>query len=65
MNMNSNNLSAEYLNKLKDSIFRISHAAHDIDNIDSLFRFVHHEVEKLIHTNNFYIAILNEEQNSI
>jgi len=63
--MNSNNLSAEYLNKLKDSIFRISHAAHDIDNIDSLFRFVHHEVEKLIHTNNFYIALLNEEQNSI
>ena len=65
MNMNSNNLSAEYLNKLKDSIFRISHAVHDINNIDSLFRFVHHEVETLVHSNNFYIALLNEERNAI
>jgi len=65
MNINSNNHSLKYLNKLKDSIFQISHAVHDIDNIDLLFRFIHREVSKLVHTNNFYIALLNEEGNSI
>ena len=63
--MNSKNFSIKYLNKLKDSIFQISHAVHDLDSIDSLFRVIHHEISDLIHTNNFYIALLNEEQNSI
>ena len=65
MNIKSKNLNVKYLNKLKDSIFRISHAVHDLDNIDSLFKVIHHEVASLVHTNNFYIAILSQEGNSI
>ena len=65
MKINSKNLSLKYLNKLKDSIFRISHAVHDINNIDELYKEIHHEIASLVHTNNFYIALLDEENNSI
>ena len=65
MKINSKNLSLKYLNKLKDSIFRISHAVHDINNIDELYKEIHHEVTSLVHTYNLYIALLDEENNSI
>lgn len=65
MKINSKNLNLIHLNKLKDSIFRISHAVHDINNIDELYKEIHHEITSLVHTNNFYIALLDEENNSI
>ena len=65
MKTNSKNLSLEYLNKLKDSIFRISHAVHDINNIHDLYKKIHSEITSLVHTNNFYIALLDEQNNSI
>jgi len=65
MKIKSKNLSLKYLNKLKESIFRISHAVHSINNINELYKEIHHEVASLIHTNNFYIALLDNEKNSI
>ena len=65
MKLNSKNLSLKYLNKLKDSIFRMSHAVHDTDNIHELYKKIHSEITSLVHTNNFYIALLDNEKNSI
>ena len=59
------NLDSKYLNKLKESMFRISHAVHDSDNISILCNKIHKEVASLIHTNNFYIAIFQKENNTI
>ena len=65
MKTNPQNLSNKYLRKLKDSIFQISHAVHDADNIDILFKRIHQEIVSLVHTNNFYIALYEKENNTI
>ena len=65
MKNHTQNLSNKYLRTLKDSIFQISHAVHDADNIDVLFKQIHHEVASLVHTNNFYIALYEKENNTI
>ena len=65
MKSKSRNLDSKYLNKLKESMFRISHAAHDSENISILCNKIHKEVASLIHTNNFYIAIFQKENNTI
>ena len=65
MKSKSRNLDSKYLNKLKESMFRISHAVHDSDNISILYNKIHKEVASLIHTNNFYIAIFQKENNTI
>ena len=65
MKTNPQNLSNKYLRKLKDSIFQISHAVHDADNIDILFKRIHQEIASLVHTNNFYIALYEKESNTI
>ena len=65
MKNHTQNLSNKYLRTLKDSIFQISQAVHDADNIDILFKQIHHEVASLIHTNNFYIALYEKENNTI
>ena len=65
MKIDPQNLSNKYLRKLKDSIFQISHAVHDADNIDILFKRIHQEITSLVHTNNFYIALYEKESNTI
>ena len=65
METNSRNLNNKFLRKLKDSIFQISHAVHDADNIDILFKEIHKEIASLVHTNNFYIALFEKENNTI
>ena len=34
----SNKLNIEYLNRLKDGLFKISKSVHDYDNIDELYK---------------------------
>ena len=65
METSPQNLSNKYLHTLKDSIFQISHAVHNADNIDILFKQIHKEVASLVHTNNFYIALYEKESNTI
>ena len=61
----SNELNINYLNKLKDSLFHISKSVHDFDNVEDLYKVIHTSIADLIHTNNFFVAILNKETNSI
>ena len=46
--------------KLKDSIFRISGAAISSDNLEDLFRSIHHVISDLMPANNFYIALYDQ-----
>ena len=57
--MMSNKLSIEYLNQLKNSLFKISKSVHDYDNIDQLYKTIHECIVDLVHTNNFYIALVD------
>ncbi len=43
--------------KLTDSIYRISEATHSAQNLEELFRSIHHIVGELIEAKNFYIAL--------
>ena len=61
----SNKLNIEYLNRLKDGLFKISKSVHDYDNIDELYKTIHECIVDLVHTNNFYISIYNKENNTI
>ena len=61
----SNKLNIKYLQKIRDNLFQISKSVHDIDNIDELYKIIHHCIADTIETNNFYIAILNNKTNSI
>ena len=61
----SNQFNINYLEQLKDSMFNISKSAHDLDNIEDLYQVIHSSIADLIHTNNFFIAILNKENNLI
>ena len=61
----SNKLNIEYLNQLKDSLFKISKSVHDYDNIDELYKTIHECIVDLVHTNNFYISIYDKENNTI
>jgi len=46
--------------KLKDSIFRISAAAISSDNLEELFRSIHHVISDLMPARNFYIALYDQ-----
>ena len=46
--------------KLKDSIFRISGAAISLDNLEDLFRSIHHVISDLMPADNFYIALYDQ-----
>ena len=61
----SNKPNINYFKKLKDTMFEISKSVHDLDNIDELYKAIHHSISDLIHTNNLFIAILNKETNFI
>ena len=61
----SNKININYLRKLKDSMLEISKSVHDLDNIDELYKTIHHSIADLINTNNLFIAILNRETNLI
>lgn len=43
--------------KVTDSIYRISEATHSAQNLEELFRSIHHIVGELIQAKNFYIAL--------
>ena len=61
----SNKLNIDYFKKLKNVMFDISKSVHDLDNIEDLYKSIHIAIADLIHTNNFFIAILNKETNLI
>jgi PAS domain S-box-containing protein len=48
--------------KLKESIWRISGAAISSDNLEELFRSIHHVISDLMPANNFYIALYDDSQ---
>ena len=61
----SNKLNINYLKKLKDSMFNISKSVHDLDNIEDLYKVIHSSIIDIIHTNNFFVAVLDKETNLI
>ena len=61
----SNDLNIDYLKQLKESMFNISKSAHDLDNIEDLYKVIHSSIAELIHTNNLFVATLNKETNLI
>ena len=61
----SNKLNINYLKKLKDCMFNISKSVHDLDNIEDLYKVIHSSIIDIIHTNNFFVAVLDKETNLI
>jgi diguanylate cyclase (GGDEF)-like protein/PAS domain S-box-containing protein len=47
--------------KIRHSIYKISEAAHSTQNLDELFRSIHHTIEELMPAKNFYIALYDHE----
>jgi PAS domain S-box-containing protein len=48
--------------KIKDSIYRISEAAHSAQNLEELFRSIHNIIGELMPAKNFYIALYDYDR---
>jgi PAS domain S-box-containing protein len=48
--------------KIKDSIYRISEAAHSAQNLEELFGSIHDTIGKLMPAKNFYIAVYDHDK---
>jgi len=53
---------AEAVNQV---LFAISNAVNTTDNLDELYRSIHHSLGKILDTNNFYIALYDRDKDSI
>ncbi|MEJ5244837.1 MAG: PAS domain S-box protein [Bacteroidota bacterium] len=51
--------------KLQQAVYSISEAAYNLDNLQDLYKFIHHSISQLIFASNFYIAIYDPERNEI
>ena len=49
----------------KDSLYKITKAAHTATNLSELYKSIHFIVKKLMYAENFYIAIYDEKNNII
>lgn len=53
------------LEKLRNSLYEISEAVNQTPGIDSLYKRIHEIVKQLMHADNFYIALYDEESDLI
>jgi len=53
------------LEKLRNSLYEISEAVNQTPDIDSLYKRIHEIVKQLMHADNFYIALYDEESDLI
>ncbi|MCU0286755.1 MAG: GAF domain-containing protein [Acidobacteria bacterium] len=53
------------LEKVQDSIYRISETAGSVENVDELYPKIHDIISGLIPANNFYIALYDEKNETI
>ena len=51
--------------KLTNCIFKISEASHYVDNLDELYSIIHKILSKVVYTENFYIAIVDNKNDVI
>lgn len=51
--------------RLRESLYQISEAAHTVQNLQALFRSIHLIIAKLIQVNNFYIALYDPLQQQL
>jgi len=51
--------------KLQQAVYSISEAAYNLDNLQDLYKFIHHSISQLIFARNFFIAIYDTERNEI
>ncbi|MEW6506787.1 MAG: PAS domain S-box protein [Bacteroidota bacterium] len=49
--------------KVREALFEISEAAYNVNDMDSLYRQIHHTISKLMPAKNFYIAFYDEKEN--
>jgi PAS domain S-box-containing protein len=48
--------------KIRDSVYRISEAAHSAQDLEDLFRLIHEVIRELMPANNFYISLYDYDK---
>jgi PAS domain S-box-containing protein len=48
--------------KIRDSVYKISEAAHSAQNLEDLFRLIHEVIRELMPANNFYISLYDYDK---
>lgn len=59
------NEELKYENKLRNSLYKISDAASNAENIEQLYKIIHKIICELIHAKNLYIALYHSDKNVI
>jgi len=49
--------------KVREALFEISEAAYNVNDMESLYKQIHHTISKLMPAKNFYIALYDEKEN--
>lgn len=65
MDSNNNNIHKRDPGKTLEVLYEISSAITNTRNLDELYRVIHTSLDKILDVKNFYIALLNEQSDSI
>ena len=59
------NEELKYENKLRNSLYKISDAANNSENLQQLYELIHGIISELIYAKNIYIALFHSDKNEI
>jgi PAS domain S-box-containing protein len=51
--------------QIRETTYKIASAANQITDRDEFFSYIHHELDSVINTNNFYIALYDDDQHTL